>query len=139
MKEKEGLVDCPEQQVILYVEKDNGRFEPIQTGSYLTKNYLDDFFLKRCNLKKSLTEQIARGEISPIHYYMVLEDLTLTELAARVRISAKRVSKHLNSVFFATIKPSELERYAVTFNVSVQELVTPDPDMEQMKAEEINE
>ena len=54
MKEKDGYSECPEQQVILYVEKEDGKYEAIQTGSYLSANYLDDFFLKRKNLEKML-------------------------------------------------------------------------------------
>ncbi len=53
MKEKDGYSECPEQQVILYVEKEDGKYEAIQTGSYLSANYLDDFFLKRKNLEKN--------------------------------------------------------------------------------------
>ena len=40
MKEKDGIIDCPQQQLILYVEKEDGTYEPLQTGSYLTKNSL---------------------------------------------------------------------------------------------------
>ena len=42
MKEKDGFAECPEQQVILYVEKEDGKYEAMQTGSYLSANYLDD-------------------------------------------------------------------------------------------------
>ena len=51
MKEKDGYVDCPQQQVILYVEKEDGTYGPIQTGSYITSNFLDDYELKRKHLE----------------------------------------------------------------------------------------
>ena len=85
MKEKDGYIDCPEQQVILYVEKEDGKYGPIQTGSYITRNFLDDYELKRKHLEDSLRNKIQNKEISPIYYYMVLEDLTISELAARVK------------------------------------------------------
>jgi len=57
MKEKDGTIDCPQQQVILYVEKEDGKYEPIQTGSYLTKNFLDDYEMKRHHLEESLKKK----------------------------------------------------------------------------------
>jgi len=122
MKEKDGYVDCPEQQLILYVEKSNGEYGPIQTGSFITANFLDDYYLKRDHLVASLKEKVERNEISPIHYYLILEDLTIPELAARVKLCRWTVRKHLNPKYFAKINDRELTRYAVVFNVSIHDL-----------------
>jgi hypothetical protein len=91
MKEKDSIVDCPEQQVVLYVEKEDGNYEPVQTGSYLTKNFLDDYKLKRQHLEDSLHQKVQSGEVSPIYYYMILEDLTISELSARTGFKARKV------------------------------------------------
>lgn len=123
MKEKEGIVDCPDQQMILYVEKDDGQYGPIQTGSYLTANYLDDFFLKRKNLESTLREQLINGTISIVKYFMVLEDLSLSELAARAAIRKSRVRKHLDPSGFAAVTAAELSRYARVFNVPMANLL----------------
>jgi hypothetical protein len=123
MKEKEGIVDCPEQQVILYVEKEDGTYGPVQTGSYITANYLDDYFLKRQNLEKMLKERIRKREINPIGYYMILGDLTLSELASRVGALQWRVKRHLDPERFETIPPRWLRKYARVFNVDAEELV----------------
>lgn len=123
MKEKEGFVDCPDQQMILYVEKDDGKYGPIQTGSYLTANYLDDFFLKKKNLESTLRDQLIRGSISVVKYFMVLEDLTLSELAARAAIRKSRVKKHLDPSGFAEVTAAELSRYAGVFNVPLANLL----------------
>jgi len=122
MKEKDGYVDCPEQQMILYVEKGDGKYGPLQTGSYITANYLDDYFLKREHLIASLKEKVVRGEISPIHYYLTLEELTISELAARVGLWRWTVRRHLMPKHFLKIKECILRKYAVVFNVSVDEL-----------------
>lgn len=130
MKEKDGIVDCPEQQMILYVEKEDGSYGPIQTGSYLTANYIDDYFHKRKNLEAALRERIRKGEISPVHYYMILEDLTLSELAARVGLWQWKVKRHLKPENFGTIKPEVLQRYAAVFNVTpavMQDLLSSNP------------
>ena len=123
MKEKDGYVDCPQQQVIIYVEKEDGKFGPIQTGSYLTRNYLDDYELKRKNLEDSLKKRIQSGEVSSIYYYMILEDLTISELAARVGMRKAKVKKHLRHENFKLVSGEMLMRYSDVFNVSVDELI----------------
>lgn len=119
MKEKESIVDCPEQQVILYVEKENGKYGPVQTGSYISANYLDDYFFKRRNLELSLRKRVLDGEVTLVHYYMILVDLSLSELAARAGISKSRVKKHLDPKHFGNCTVDELTRYARVFNIPV--------------------
>jgi hypothetical protein len=122
MKEKDGYIDCPEQQVILYVEKEDGKYGPMQTGSYLTKNYLDDYELKRRHLEEKLRSQIQHRETSPIYYYMILEDLTLSELASRANVRKSKVRRHLQYDSFISIDKKTLQQYAEVFNVTVGEL-----------------
>jgi hypothetical protein len=123
MKEKEGFVDCPEQQLILFVEKDDGTYGPMQTGSFLTKNYIDDYYEKRQRLEASLKKQVKEREISPVAYYMTLEDLSPAETALRVGISQRKVKKHMLPGKFEKIAPSVLKKYAEVFNVPVTSLV----------------
>ena len=123
MKEKEGYIDCPEQQVILYVEKEDGKYGPIQTGSYITRNFLDDYELKRKHLEDALRNKIQNKEKIPIYYYMILEDLTISELAARVKLRKAKVKKHLEYESFNSIKSGILDKYADVFNVTVNDLI----------------
>ncbi len=123
MKEKDGISECPEQQVILYVEKEDGKYEAMQTGSYISANYLDDYFLKRGNLEKALGEKINRGEINAIEYYMILEDLTLSELAARAGIMKWIVRRHLKPGNFSKISESAIKKYSVVFNITADEIL----------------
>lgn len=123
MKEQDGHVDYPDQQVILYVEKENGEFGPIQTGSYLSANYMEDYQLKRSNLVKSLSDQLSKGTISIIQYHMVLEELTLSELSSRAGIRKSKVKKHLKPDSFVKATVGELIRYSRVFNVLPSELL----------------
>ncbi len=123
MKEKDGIIDCPQQQLILYVEKEDGTYEPLQTGSYLTKNFLDDFKLKRRHLEESLKQKVQSGEVSPIYYYMVLEDLTISELSARTGIKKRKVKKHLQADYFKTVTQETLQIYSDVFNIIVPDML----------------
>ena len=124
MKEKDGYIDCPEQQVILYVEKEDGTYGPIQTGSYLTKNFLDDYQSKRKHLEESLKSEIQPGKSSPLYFYMVMEDLTISELSSRVNLRQSKVKKHLESKHYQSLKIEILERYAEVFNITVPDLLS---------------
>lgn len=123
MKEKEGFVDYPEQQMILYVEKEDGKYGPMQTGSYISANYMDDYIYKRRNLELELREQLIQGSISPVKYYMILEDLSFSELAARAGIRKSRVKRHLDPKHFGLATVDELRKYAGVFNVPVANLL----------------
>lgn len=123
MKEKEARVDYREHQLVLYVEKKDGTYGPLRTGSYITKNYIDDYWFKRRNLEKEYLDKVMSGEISPIAYYMVLEELTPSELAARVKISKRRVRKHLVPATFGTATVEELRRYCEVFSVPLSSMV----------------
>ncbi len=117
MKEKDAAVDYKEHQLILYVEKKDGSYGPVKTGSYITKNFIDDFWYKRKKLEQEYLGMVRKGEISPIAYYMILEELTPSELAARVRLSTRRVKKHLMTRHFGSITLQQLQRYCEVFNV----------------------
>lgn len=151
MKEKEARVDYLDHQLVLYVEKKDGSYGPLRTGSYITKNYLDDYWLKRRNLEKEYLGKVTGGEISPIAYYMVLEELTPSELAARVKIPERKVRKHLAPATFGSVTVDELRRYCDVFsvplssmlhalvikgkNVSIREAKTNNPYFSMMKIE----
>lgn len=122
MKEKDGYVDCPEQQMILYVEKEDGKYGPMQTGSYISANYLDDYYYKRRNLEAGLREQVVNGLISPVKYYMTLGDLSISELSARAGIRKSKVKKHLEMVHFKDLTVAEFDRYLVVFNVPAEQM-----------------
>ena len=52
MKEKDSRVDNS-HQLVLYVEKEDQTYGPVQTGSYMVENYLDDLFEKKAGSSRS--------------------------------------------------------------------------------------
>ncbi len=117
MKEKDLLVECPHHQVILYAEKNDGSYSPIQTGSYMAGNHISEHFKITGNLNRSLLEELRNGITSPIYYYMMIEGLTVGELAARTGISQFCVKKHLTPRGFHKMKISSLKRYTDVLNI----------------------
>ena len=119
MKEKELYVDFKPQQLVYYVEKEDDSYGPVMSGSYLSKNYLDDYFEKMEKLEKSLREQLKNGEISPVYYYMILQELGEGDLASRAGVSKRNLKKHFQMKNFIKLKLSQIKKYADAFDIPV--------------------
>ncbi len=117
MKEKDVIKDYKVQKYILYAEKNDGSYGTIEGGSYMIENELDDFWFKKSHLEKTLREQLLKGDISPVYYYMVLEEMTVAELADRAGICKGKVKCHLKPAKFKKARVGDLQKYAKAFNV----------------------
>lgn len=122
MKEKDAYIDYEPQQLIMYVEKEDGSYGPIQTGSYISKNYLDDFWEKMMKLRKSLLEKLKNNEITPIYFYKIIHDFNDVELSRRTGIAVFKVKKHQKIKTFKKAKLSDLYKYAYAFDIPVSNL-----------------
>jgi hypothetical protein len=122
MKEKDVLVDCEAQQFVIYAEKSDGSFSPVQTGSYMTKNHITDLHGIVAELSIALLARLKKGEISPIYYFMTIEELSIGELAARAGFSKSAVKKHIDPKGFNDLSVYKLKRYADILNIPVANL-----------------
>jgi hypothetical protein len=122
MKEKDVYVEFKPHQLVLYVEKDDDSFGPVQTGSFMAKNYLDDYFEKVEKWEKSLREQLKKGEISPVYYYMILQSFGEGDLASRVGVSKRKLKQHFKMENFEKLKLSQIKKYADAFDIPVASL-----------------
>lgn len=142
MKEKDLYVDYKPQQHIYYVEKEDQQYGPIISGSYLSKNYLDDYYFKQENLELSLRAKVIEGEISPIEYYMMLQDLSIADLAARVNIRRGKLKKYLRPDFFNRISLPLLRRFSEVFDIPVanffQVLITKEEERSRLDINQLN-
>jgi DNA-binding XRE family transcriptional regulator len=122
MKEKDALVDFKDHQLILYTEKEDNSYGPTQTGAVSSADHLDDFRTKWKHMEDSILLKIKSGETSMIYYYMMLQELTPSELAARVGISKSKVEKHFLTKNFEKASLKTTRKYAEVFNVPVANL-----------------
>lgn len=137
MKEDEAKTEAEAHQLLLYVERKDGSYGPLQTGSYLVGNYLDDYFQKRNRYERACLERLLSGEYSPVAYYQELCELTLTELAHRARVSKLKAWLHRKPRHFARMRLSEARRYAEVFDVPLANLfqVVAQPNVGQIVQE----
>jgi len=121
MKEKDAFVDFKDHQVVLYTEKEDDSYGPTQTGATSSKD-INDMRFKWKNMEDAIIKKIESGEMSMIYYYMMLQELTPSELASRVGISKTKVEKHFQPKHFDHAKLSTIRKYAEVFNVPVANL-----------------
>jgi hypothetical protein len=119
MKEKELYIDFEPQQSVYYVEKDDASYGPVVSGSQLSKNYLDDFFEKRSKQEKALREQLKKGEISPIYYYLIMQEFGEGDLASRAGVSLRKLRKHYKMEYFSKLRLAQLKKYAEAFDIPI--------------------
>jgi hypothetical protein len=117
MKETEAQVDFNSHQLLLYVEKSDGQYGPLQTGSYLTKNYVEDFWEKQQKLAQTTLKKLIDGKISPVGYYMQMVNISTADLANRVGVSKGSVRKHQEITHFTKLRVSLIKKYADVFGV----------------------
>ncbi len=121
MKEKDCRIDNA-HQLILYVEKEDNSFGPVQTGSYMVENYLEDLFEKKARLRSARLQDLLDGKISPLAYYKDLVEISEGDLAARVGVSRRKLKAHLTPGGFSRLGVAQLKQYATVFGVPVAQL-----------------
>ncbi len=142
MKEKDLYVDFKPQQAVYYVEKDDSTYGPVISGSQLSHDYLEDFYFKRKNLEKELREQLADNQISPVYYYMTLQEIGIGDLASRVGVSKRKLKKHFKPKYFERLSVRIIKKYATIFNIPIvsllQLVIVKQEDQERIEFEYMN-
>jgi len=128
MKEKDAYIDFDGHRVTVFVEKEDGAYGAMETGSYLASNYLDDFWQKMQHFHKNACEQLVSNKISPVAFYLIMKEMAPADAAARVGISTAAVKKHMQPAHFGDMKLSTALRYAEVFGIPLANLfqVTPE-------------
>lgn len=109
-------------QVVLYVERDDASYGPVQTGSYLAQEFIDDFFMKREHYRLDCLRKLEAGEVSAIWFYQQTLGLAEADLAVRVGVSRRAVRRHLTPQGFGEIDLKLAACYAEVFGVPVANL-----------------
>lgn len=108
---------------LLYATDENGEYTTtLSTGwepkTIALSNSIDEINERIAEAKL----QVEIGEVSPICYYMEVNKMDLTILASYVGMWKWRVKRHFNPTVFAKLSDKILQKYADTFEISVDEL-----------------
>jgi hypothetical protein len=118
--------------MVLFVEKEDGSYGSVQTGSYMSKNHLVDFVEKRSRLIADLRNKMISNEISSIVYYLTLREMSVPDLAVRVGIPVRDVKRHMTPRHFGEMSVEVARRYAEVFGVALADLFQIDPTVDYL-------
>ena len=105
-------------RLVLYSADDRGHCRAEMCRSEMD-DQIDSFYAQRQLEFERLKQQLLGGEISPIGFCLTYQNMTVADLAARMRLSRRQVKRHLRPKGFATVTVEQLQRYARVFDVGV--------------------
>jgi hypothetical protein len=118
----EGLMEGRFEDVN-YALDENGNYVAVLSKGWAPKN---DAMLQAWDVIHEKVEQVRQevvaGKVSPIAYYMEKNIMNLSLLADYVELPKRKVRKHLKPEKFALLDDNILQRYAATFEISLEEL-----------------
>jgi hypothetical protein len=108
---------------LCYAVDENGEYTTEHTTGWDPKtialnNAMDDIKERVAIAKK----KVLANETSPIEYYMELHKMDVSVLASYMGIWKWRVKKHFKPAVFKRLSSRTLQKYADTFDISVEEL-----------------
>lgn len=112
-----------DRREICYAVNENGRYVLAQSAGWVVKNIANDqaWEIIRRQVDATLAK-IEAGELSPLAFHMVRNQMNVGLLAKYVRINRWRVKRHLKPEVFKRLKPSVLKKYAEVFEIGVEQL-----------------
>jgi hypothetical protein len=118
----EGLMEGRFEDVC-YALDENGNYVAVLSKGWSPKN---EAMLQAWDVihekVENVRQEVLAGKISPIAYYMEKNLMDLKLLADYVGLPKRKVRKHLKPDKFSQLNEGILQRYAETFEISVEEL-----------------
>ena len=123
--------DLPQDQSALegitrdlcYVKDSNGKYTTdLSKGWDIKKQALDNAWDDINERVTDAAELVAKGEISPIYYFMEKKLMDLTLLTAYTGFWKFNIKRHFKPSVFKSLSDKKLQSYANAFEISVEEL-----------------
>lgn len=119
---KEDNATLNGMQKVMYTTDSSGDFVRENYGSnieeFATQTAVDEYEL----LKEEALLNISKGISSPICFYMYENRMDLPTLSSMVDMFSFRVKRHLQMKYFKKLNEKILSKYALVFNISIEEL-----------------
>ena len=122
-QDKGYLIEGRISDVNYAVDKD-GHYTSVQSMGWYPKNEAmamawEDVFERA----EAVRAKIIAGKLSPLAFYMEINLMDVSIVAAYTGISRWRVRRHLKMRAFKKLKPEVIAKYANAFNLTPDELV----------------
>ncbi len=110
-------------RVVLYETDEDGRCVP-RLSKVEYDDQIDTFYVQRQKELERLLDDLMQERISPVSFFMQMQNMTVKDVAARMRISVGRARRHMTREGFDGIKVGMLRRYAKMFGVTIADMFT---------------
>ena len=108
---------------VCYVKNEEGKYETaLSTGWEVKKVALENAWSEVNERIAEAREAVARGEKSPIHYFMALNVMDMPVICDYTGFWSFSVKRHLKPSVFKGLSERKLEKYAKAFGITVEEL-----------------
>lgn len=108
---------------VLYVTDENDNYTTANSIGWEAKKAALDESMELIHERiEEAKQNVANNMVSPIIYFMELNKMDLSVLAAYVGMWKWRVKRHAKPKIFKTLSNSVLKKYADAFGISVDEL-----------------
>jgi len=113
---------------VYYAKNSEGNYETIlSTGWNIKHEALEvtwDEIKQRTN---QILQEVVSGKKSPLAYYMELKLMNIALLSSYTGFWRCTIRKHLKPKYFSKLPEHKLQKYAQTFNITVEELKNFNP------------
>jgi hypothetical protein len=108
---------------LCYALNDEGQFVSTTTDGWQVEEIVKSLAWQEIEKDLRLTsERVARGQASPLEYFMKLRQMDISLLAANMEISYWRVRWHLRPNVFRQLGSEWLLRYSECLDISIEKL-----------------
>lgn len=108
---------------VCYVKNEQGKYETVlSTGWEVKAQALDSAWDEVKERIETARQEVARGEKSPIHYFMALKLMDMPVISDYTGIWPFFIRRHLRPSVFNRLSDRVLRKYAKAFEITVEEL-----------------
>ncbi|MFZ1986285.1 MAG: hypothetical protein WAU91_17865 [Desulfatitalea sp.] len=108
---------------VCYAVNEKGRYEMVPSLGWEPKNIANSQALHQIIAQvRETVQRIQNGQMSPLAYHMVRNQMTVGLLAKYVKQFRWKVRRHLTPRGYAAMKSKHKQRYADLFELSIEAL-----------------
>lgn len=105
-------------RIVYFVPDNDGKLVP-QIKKTELDDQIDGYYVQRTEKMKRLYSGLVAGDFSPIRFFVEYNNMTVKDIAARMKISSSKVKKHMTLDGFPQVKIEALQKYAKIFDIGV--------------------
>ena len=125
-QDDEGLMEGKLKD-LCYALDENGKYVQVYSTGWGPKNAAMKQAWEQIQERvENVKREMLNGKKSPVAYYMEKNIMDISILSQYLEIPKRKVRRHMKPKAFKKLDEKTLEKYARTFEISVEKLCNPD-------------